>query len=454
MIVYIALSVLLMSLAFAPIGQWYLAWVALAPWLVAVGKAPTVRSAFFRGWLGGAAFFAVNLWWLWTASISGTVVLVIYLGLYWGIAGGLIRAFHLLDRTEREHAPQKVPHGSTASTASIYIVRIFSIAVVWVAVEWLRCHVASGLPWLPLGVTQTPFILMCQVADFGGPWLVSFWVILPNALAALAWIHRDSLRELRVPAVPIAGAIMVVAIYGVVRLQFTPSIPGPRVMVLQSNFPHRRGGAPTVERHEVVDYFLRELEQRLTAEHVDLVILPEAAFPPINDEARFELAKAPVGAFLETVHQRLLEISRTHETALLVGGTAVTGWTRQGNERIGGEIRNSAYFIDSASDVAVRRYDKINLVRFSERAPLTIGPEWARRAMLFIAASRASQPMFAGSLHELDAFPLSWHRSDAPSANAPIRSVARFIAPICLENIQPRVIARMMHVSDGREKRG
>ena len=89
-------SVVLLTLAAAPFGQWYLAWFALAPWLVAVARAPTIRAAMLRGWLSGVLYFAANLWWLWTASIPGTIVLVLYFALFWSIAAGLIRGLQLL----------------------------------------------------------------------------------------------------------------------------------------------------------------------------------------------------------------------------------------------------------------------------------------------------------------------------------------------------------------------
>ena len=62
-------------------------------------------------------------------------------------------------------------------------------------------------------------------------------------------------------------------------------------MVIQSNFPHLPGGAPTVDHEHAVDYFLGELTKDLTEKPADLVVLPEAVFPPINDEARHELAR-------------------------------------------------------------------------------------------------------------------------------------------------------------------
>jgi apolipoprotein N-acyltransferase len=166
-----------------------------------------------------------------------------------------------------------------------------------------------------------------------------------------------------------------------------------------------------------------------------MVVLPEAALPPINEEARRELVRSPVGPLLESTYQRLMRIAKEHHTTLLVGGTAVTGWSMHGTEHIGSEIRNSAYFFDPNANPPVARYDKIYLARFSERAPLTIGPDWLHRLAMFLAAPRAVQPMFAGELRDLRPFRIRWADS---SAGTP------FIAPICLENIDPADMAEMI----------
>jgi apolipoprotein N-acyltransferase len=118
-----------------------------------------------------------------------------------------------------------------------------------------------------------------------------------------------------------------------------------------------------------------------------------------------------------------------------VGGNAVTGWTTQGKEHIGSEIRNSAYFFNPNVEPPLARYDKVFLARFSERAPLTVGPEWLRRFAALISAPRAAQPMFAGELRDLRPFQL--HAPDGKSS-------ARFITPICLENIDPAIMAQMV----------
>ena len=62
---------MLLVLAFAPFGQFYLAWVALAPWLIAVARVGSLRSAFVWGWVGGAAFFGAQFSYVLLITPSG-----------------------------------------------------------------------------------------------------------------------------------------------------------------------------------------------------------------------------------------------------------------------------------------------------------------------------------------------------------------------------------------------
>jgi apolipoprotein N-acyltransferase len=437
-------SVVLLTLAAAPFGQWYLAWFALMPWLIAVGRAPTIRIALLRGWLSGVCYFGANLWWLWTASIPGTIVLILYFALFWSIAAGFIRGLQLL------------PSNGGEPKHAVAVYRVFAIALVWVAAEWLRCYVASGFPWMPLGSTQSPILLMCQTADIGGPWIVSFWVMLTNALFATIWLGRNSPANWRAPAAAVAITLVAVATYGAWRLQSTKLSPGPRVMVIQSNFRHLPGGAPTIDREHAVEFFIAELKKNLAEQPVDMVVLPENSFPPLNEDARRELDRSPVGPFLKSTYERLVQISKDYHSTLLLGGSAVTGWNTRGSEHVGSEIRNSAYFFDPQAAEPVKRYDKVYLARFSERAPLTIGPNWLRHIAAVVSAPCAVQPMFAGSLTDLRPFQINWAdaaksssgHADSLSKDSPIeRHGAPFIAPICLENIDPAVMALMVRGS-------
>src|SRR5436190_8284706 len=52
-------TVAMLSLAYAPLKQFYFAWIGLVPWLVMVARSKNKRQAFFWSWLTGILFFSI-----------------------------------------------------------------------------------------------------------------------------------------------------------------------------------------------------------------------------------------------------------------------------------------------------------------------------------------------------------------------------------------------------------
>src|SRR5215217_4725046 len=110
------LGVALLSLSFAPFGQFYLAWVGLVPWLLVLRRVKSRRAAFLWSWLGGILYFTANMWWLAYVTGPGMVALMFLLGLYWGVAALVIRGAGLL-RAENEDGESGIEDGATAAAA-------------------------------------------------------------------------------------------------------------------------------------------------------------------------------------------------------------------------------------------------------------------------------------------------------------------------------------------------
>src|SRR5579872_875831 len=191
-------SVVMLTLAFAPINQFYLAWIGLAPWLICLAEARSQKAAFFWSWIAGTLFFIVNMWWMAAISWPGMLALLSFCGMFWAFAALVIRGAGLL-------------HGGILGG-------VFGIAVVWTATEWVRGIIFTGLPWLFLGYSQSPFLPVCQIADITGAYGVTFWVVAVNALVATAWLNRERLRVV-VPAAAAVGAMTVIILaYGFWRI--------------------------------------------------------------------------------------------------------------------------------------------------------------------------------------------------------------------------------------------
>ncbi|WP_428940468.1 apolipoprotein N-acyltransferase [Fontivita pretiosa] len=442
-------SALLLFAALAPVGQFYLAWIGLVPWLVAVRPARTVRAAFGWGWLGGAAFFAFSLGWLWRATIPGTIGLVLYLALFWGMAGALMHLGRLLQPRHAERT-----HGGGIFASAMLI------AAIWTATEWLRGFLLSGFPWAFLGHTQSPLPTMCQIADFAGVYGVSFWVALINAIVLFAIFH-PARRAVAAAAALTLPVLLGVLGYGIFRMaQMWHTIrPGPVVLVVQPNFPHERGGRQPVTQQQQIDFHFGLTRQALrqtaggsaTQPPVDLVVWSETVMPALNVEARTEPGLGGA-AFLQQTHQMLSELTATHRVALITGGYFVGGWQGTIGSRRATDIRNAAFFYDRSGRQSEARYDKIHLVPFAEFLPLRESAPAIYRVLRWLAAYSVDYPLVAADPSAMTVFTLDGGDGDRVGSRS-----WRLVTPICFEDTDAALIARMFrppnNASDPRRKR-
>lgn len=459
------LAVLLLTLAYEPFGQWYLAWVAMVPWLLAMREVASVRAAFAWGWMSGLVFFGVNLWWLWTATIPGMVALCLYFALYWGLAAALLRGLGLTGvggALGRKRTGDSADGVIFAWRLSLSLVLV---PAVWISTEWLRAYVISGFPWMLLGHSQSPVPVLCQVADATGVFGISACIMLVNGLIAMAMNPAYRRRPLMAPAALTAMCCGLLVGYGAFRLWETTPIPGPRVMVVQSNHPQLRGGARTVSRDVAMAFHAETTSTALAAAPADLVVWSEAVMPPLNAEARGELSGTDGGRSMQRTHEQIVEIVANSGNALVTGAYWVGGWKREGGSVFATDIRNSVYLYAPGRPEADARYDKTELVLFSEKVPFQNGPRFAHRIMLWLSPPVASQPLTPGDAEHITVFTI---RASSPPVSAATRPQAgvtrradpasppaefRFVTPICLENIFPRFISRMIGSDGGEGKR-
>ncbi len=420
----------MLTLAFAPYGQFYLAWVGLAPWLVVVRQARSVKSAFLWSWLGGTIFFVANMWWLAYVTVPGMAALLVYLGVYWGLAALVVRGAGLLDELPRRWG------GVTAG--------VFLFAAVWAGLEFVRGNLFTGLPWLYLGHTQTPVLAMCQIADALGVYGVSFYVALINGLAAMWVLEGFSLRRVVAAAGWVGVVLLAVLGYGVFRFSQETTRPGPRVLVVQPNYPQDNSGEKSATADEIAVFHLKTTRKALQAEQdagrrVDLVVWSETMLPALNAEADQALSKTDYGSFLRELQQELGNTARRYQTALVVGGRYQGQWTVRRDQLLSADNRNSAYFYDREGRLSSVRYDKIHLVPFGEFIPFKQSIPWLYHFFFSLSPYDYDYTLTAGEPDALSVF-------EIPGS-------CRLVTPICFEDIDSRLTARMFRPVSGGGKR-
>ncbi len=455
----LSLSVALLTLSYAPIKQFYLAWFGLVPWLIVIARCRSYKSAVFWGWFSGTMFFIANMWWMAYVTAAGMVGLMAVLAGYWGLMGAAVRAFRFgvrdsspSDSNGKDDALKLADrYGSCCSTGGVFL-----IAFAWTALEFIRGNfIWKGLPWLYLGHTQTPILVVCQIADTLGVYGISFWIVLLNAIIAAWWLGGFKYAAVR-RAVPIAaGLTLFIILYGVWRMVQTVEEPGPVVMVVQSNDPQSNTGEKGASLEDRVLFYYQATKAELIRQkgRVDLVVWSETTMPELNLESRQVLRGYTYGQNLEVITKLIEDMSATFQVGFIVGGHYAGDWNVNVEPPVSHDSRNSAYFFDRSGlkpKLSDLRYDKIHIVPFGEFLPFRqslpgvfeLIKKWGLGP-----PDMDNYQLNAGDENNLTVFPL------IKTNNPQDLDTWRFVTPICFEDIDAGLTARMFRPGADGQKR-
>jgi apolipoprotein N-acyltransferase len=413
-------SALLLVATHEPWRQFYLAWVALVPLMLAL-RDTSIRRAALIGFVAAMVYFPVLLYWIWHATFLGAAALVIWSAAYWAIFGAVATVIQRADGSGQRAAKSLLP--------------AVCIPAAWTALEWVRSWMWTGFPMAMISHSQVSLTTWCQVADFGGEFAVTFWVVAVNTLLFLAIVHRRQIRVIAPAATMVLAMLAGVYGYGKWRLSETQTAvsAGPTVMVVQSNFPHQRGGARTVTFEEQIKFHFETSEAALRdAKSVELVAWSETVLPAMNPEA---VRRSNNPDLATRLHQRLIDFTREHNTSLVFGAYALLNFPKDPAEA---DVRTSAYFYSPALPNQPR-YDKVHLVPFGEIVPFKHDWPWLHRLLFRMAAYSVQYVITPGSRDALTVFAL-------PSG-------ARFVTPICYEDMDGILLRQMLAPQpDGRKR--
>ncbi|HEX5708703.1 MAG TPA: apolipoprotein N-acyltransferase [Pyrinomonadaceae bacterium] len=339
-VILAATTVLLLVLSFPDFDLWPLAWVALAPLMIALVRTRVrAATAFMLGWGAGAVFFYATCYWLTHAMIhfGGLPRPLAFALLVPGALGvGLFPALWAL--------------ALARASARWGLVALLLAPPAWAACEWLRLG-ATGQLWNAIGYSQAYAPALIQPARWGGVYLVGFLIVTVNAALAYLVLRRSAR----------AAALMTAALAGVALVIFLSERPSGSagdgrlsayVVAVQPNVS--AGFARTSEevaRLVALHLSLSEEALRGAPEGVPRVVVwPES---PMNFAySRDAGLREVVGQFAR--EHRASVLFNSMEPAPLAG------------------VYNSAVMVNE-EDRLVARYDKIRLLPFGEYVPL---PRW------------------------------------------------------------------------------
>jgi apolipoprotein N-acyltransferase len=341
------LSGALLALSFPKFGHPALAWIALAPLIVAVShRSHSPRRAFALGLTTGIVYFCGTLYWLVeTMTTFGGLntaiaafaagVLIAYLSLYPALFA-MIQA--RLARAMGKRAVLLAP-------------------AVWVASEMGRTYVLDGFPWELLGYSQTTVLPVAQIASVVGVYGLSALVALVSAAAAYAALDRSA-RRWRVAAIT-AVILVGIAAWGTARMARgtlrSSGVP-VRVAVLQGNIPQDQKWDPAM-RGPIMQRYI-DMTREAIGRNAQFILWPESATPLPYER---DLGGAAT----------IRRLAREGNVTLLIGSDQIepvkpVAAGQPAVER----YYNAAYLIQPSGETAAI-YRKIHLVPFGEYVPFS-----------------------------------------------------------------------------------
>ena len=467
------LTLILISAIFPPTELWPLAFLGLAPWTFAICRVsrPWVAhwGSFFFGWL----FFLWNLKWLMPVTGLGYAALAFYLALYWTLSAWAIRT------------------GRRAGVAPVW-----SLPVVWVGCEFLRAWMITGFPWLFIAHAFHKQLAFIQISDTIGAYGVTFIVVLVNGALAqwlLAWKPPPAEHAGRINAwigtLAACAALVANLLYGNFRLNEANFKDGPRVAVIQEDFPLLSVPPYSAPVYQIFAHYFA-LAGEAAHEQPDLIVFPETVWGATQNISFIESAaqspdergalKWQYGKFCEdataafargdyaAVNQVISYFERALNgslergekkyelprlpaeggppVTLVVGSVAVDICPEEVSDR---EKRyNSVLVYDRDGRQRRERYDKIHRVPFGEFVPFRNARicgidfhwlyRWLNRLSPFSEGGKIDYSLWRGAHYT--AFPYEF-----------AGKTLHFGAPICYEDTMPYVARRL--VWDGGRRR-
>ncbi|MFE3517813.1 apolipoprotein N-acyltransferase [Streptomyces sp. NPDC059166] len=319
------------ALAFPAPSLWWLAYVALVPWLLLVRSAGTGRRAAVDGWIGGTGFMLAVHHWLMPSLHVFILVLAALLGLLWAPWGLLV---------------SRLLGGSPSVRRSVAAVVVVPSG--WLMIELVRSWQGLGGPWGLLGASQWQVPPALRVASVGGVWLLSLGVVAVNTVLTLLIALPAARRA--AGACVLVGAVVVGAI--AVWAPRPQESGRARIAVVQPGVVEGPGSVG--RRFDRSERLTRELAGR----DVDLVVWGESS-------VGVDLSRSPGTA------DRLASLSRLVGADLLVNMDA-----RRTDGPHSAGIYKSAVLVGPRGPTG-DRYDKMRLVPFGEYVPARGVLGWA-----------------------------------------------------------------------------
>lgn len=328
----------LFALAFPNAAIGWLAFIALAPLLVAVVRANSTRESFFLGWVAQTTAWLIMVPWVvrvmshygglpYFLGVLLFVAMAAILGLYGGLFAFVVRRLKL----------------------GIAFLPWLLVPLTWAAIEFARTYLLSGFPWNLIATSIVDYTALIQIDRFGGPYFVGALVVFPSAVVAW-WITQ---KPAQIAKVLVGGSLGILALVwwgtGLVasKLIARPNAtPGVIAALLQPNISQEMRWDD--ENVLAIYQKMIAMTERAADNGAKVVVWPESTVPLSYTQTAF---------YRESIEQ----LSRNRNIDIILGSVAT-------DPAKPNRLWNSAFLVSSG--ITIGHYDKIRLVPFGEYVPL------------------------------------------------------------------------------------
>jgi apolipoprotein N-acyltransferase len=370
-------------------GMYWLAWIAVAPLLVAIlrarspetlqldGQVRLLPAAPWQGFLVGYAcgilWFAGTCYWIFDtmhryggmplpAATLALILFCMYVGLYHGMFGLLLAlvAGAKVPGSNHSRLDKRLDKSGSKSGASGPSIRraLGAAPFLWVAVELARTRI-TAFPWELLGYAQTANFGLTRITTLTGVYGLSFEIALVNSVFAAAFLVPNDAPKERRKLLLAAACVAAMVLQAGQLLSPPPVAPDHTALLVQPNIPILEGGAWTKQYFEdtLRDLTAKSLHPDGEAgerdnSHFDLIVWPESPSPFYTNDPMFRNAVS--------------SLAKQSGTWVVAGAIGITPAMHSGGTT--SQIFNSAALVNPQGEW-VGRYDKVHLVPFGEYLP-------------------------------------------------------------------------------------
>jgi len=159
----------LLWFSFPPVAWAPLAWVALTPLIgLVLVPDPLPRRPYWKLYAAGLLYWLATFYFVpipHPALWAGWAAVSMYMAIYTPLTIAACRTL-----VHRWRVPA-----------------VIAIPIVWVGVEWIRCHFATGMGMVCLSHSQAKFPVLIQFASISGAYAVTFVMVTVATCLAIAW---------------------------------------------------------------------------------------------------------------------------------------------------------------------------------------------------------------------------------------------------------------------------